>query len=59
MTTDVAATGAENAPASATALFSGIAAGSHAVQIWVRGSATTCALNKGNFGNDLLVEEFN
>jgi hypothetical protein len=39
------------------AIFAGLAAGDHAVSIWVRGSATTCGINNGNFGQDVWVEE--
>lgn len=42
---------------SATAVFSGLQRGEHDVQIWFRGTATTCDLNDGNFGQDLIVEE--
>ena len=49
---------APEAPMDATVLFGGITAGSHAVQIYVRGSAPACTLNQGNFSQMVLVEEF-
>jgi hypothetical protein len=42
---------------SATAVFTGLQRGEHDVQIWFRGTAATCNLNDGNFGQDLIVEE--
>ena len=38
-------------------LFTGLAAGDHAVQIWLRGSAASCGLNSGDFGQELIVTE--
>lgn len=48
--------GAES-PVSVTARFPNLSSGSHSVEIWVRGSATSCSLNRGNFGQQVLVEE--
>jgi hypothetical protein len=45
------------APASATAIFPDVSAGVHEVSIWVRGSATSCGMNRGNFENTAIVEE--
>lgn len=42
---------------STSAVFRGLGAGSHSLSIWLRGSASNCALNKGNFGQNLIVEE--
>jgi hypothetical protein len=47
-----------NSPISASAMFQGLAVGSHAVQIYVRGSATSCILNRGNFNQQVVVTEF-
>ena len=48
----------EDSPVAVTALFRGLAAGDHTVQIWVRGAfATSCMLNPGNFGQTVLVKE--
>jgi hypothetical protein len=38
--------------------FAGLTAGAHTVQIFVRGDATTCTLNNGNFNQQVVVEEY-
>jgi hypothetical protein len=38
--------------------FGGIDAGSHDVEIWLRGTGITCSINLGNFQNQVIVEEF-
>ena len=38
--------------------FQNVAAGVHTVQIYVRGSATSCEINFGNFNNQVVVEEY-
>jgi S-layer homology domain len=38
--------------------FEGLAAGSHTVELWIRGSATACENNDGNFGHDVFATEF-
>jgi len=40
------------------ALFSGLSAGPHTVQLWLRGNATSCIINNGNFIHTVLVTEF-
>jgi len=45
-------------PINVTTIFSGLDAGLHEVSIWVRGNATSCQLNFGNFGQDVFVKEF-
>jgi hypothetical protein len=47
----------EDAVISVTALFTGLPAGERQVQIWVRGDATQCNLNDGDFGQGVLVTE--
>ncbi len=42
---------------SVSALFARVGAGSHAVGVWVRGSARACRENPGNFPRSVLVEE--
>lgn len=42
---------------SVKALFTDLPAGEHQVAIWVRGSATSCALNSGDFGQSVIVTE--
>lgn len=49
-------------PVGVTTWFAGLAAGSHTVQIWVRGFGTTpspptCIDNAGGYGQDVFVEE--
>jgi hypothetical protein len=45
-------------PVAVTGIFTGLAAGNHAVSIWVRAvGATECGNNNGNFGQDVWVEE--
>lgn len=44
-------------PVSVTGLFQGLSAGTHSVEIYVRGSATSCTLNWGNFPQQVIVEE--
>jgi hypothetical protein len=44
-------------PASATTVFGGLGTGTRTVSIWVRGSATSCTINRGNFSMLVLVEE--
>lgn len=49
-------------PVSVTAWFNGLAAGTHTVQIWVRGldfgsGQPECVENAGGYGQDVLVEE--
>jgi hypothetical protein len=39
------------------AVFSGLTAGNHTVSIWLRGDATSCDLNNGSFGHDVIVTE--
>jgi hypothetical protein len=46
-----------NAPVSATGYWNNLAAGVHAAQIYVRGTAATCTLNDGNFSSQFLIEE--
>ena len=46
-----------DSPIHVTALFPGVTDGDHTVSIWVRGIATSCILNFGNFGQDVLVTE--
>jgi hypothetical protein len=46
-----------NSPVGVTAIFTGFAPGAHTVSIWVRGNATACTLNNGDFGQDVWVEE--
>jgi hypothetical protein len=41
-----------------TEIFSGLAAGSHDLTLWVRGNGTSCSVNHGNFTQSVLVEEF-
>ena len=38
--------------------FPGLAAGAHTVQLFVRGDATECELNRGNFNQQVIVEEY-
>jgi hypothetical protein len=39
-------------------IFQGLAAGDHAVSLWVRGSQPgTCSSNLGNFPHKAIVEE--
>ena len=38
--------------------FPGLAAGAHTVQLFVRGNATECELNPGNFNQQVIVEEY-
>ncbi len=38
-------------------LFTGLAAGEHSAEIWLRGTATTCGLNSGDFGQTIIVTE--
>jgi len=45
------------APISVSAIFGGLTAGTHTVSIWLRGGATSCTLNTGNFGQTVLVRE--
>jgi len=40
------------------ALFTGLSAGPHTVQLWLRGTATSCMSNSGNFDHTVLVTEF-
>jgi hypothetical protein len=47
----------EDDAVSVTALFTGLAAGQHQVAIWVRGDATSCGLNRGDFGQTVIVTE--
>lgn len=49
---------AADAPLATFAVFPDLAAGEHTAQIYVRGSATSCQLNRGNFSQQMLVEEF-
>jgi hypothetical protein len=47
-------------PAAATAFFDGVAAGTHHVEIYVRGSTgqtTSCATAVGGFADEIFVEE--
>jgi hypothetical protein len=44
-------------PIAVKGLFTGLAAGEHSVEIWLRGSATTCGLNSGDFGQTIIVTE--
>lgn len=46
-----------NSPFSVTAIFQGDAAGTRTVSIWVRGNATSCTLNYGNFPQQVFIEE--
>jgi hypothetical protein len=46
-----------DSPFSVTAIFREDAAGTHTVSIWVRGSATSCTLNYGNFMQQVFIEE--
>ena len=46
-----------DSPVAVTARFPNLSSGSHSVEIWVRGGATSCSLNRGNFGQQVLVEE--
>jgi hypothetical protein len=48
---------AEDDAVSVTALFTGLSAGEHQVAIWVRGDATSCGLNSGDFGQTVIVTE--
>jgi len=43
--------------ASTTDFWTGLAAGTHEVTIWVRGLATACGLNFGNFEHSVVVTE--
>ncbi len=38
-------------------VFEGLATGPHTVSLWLRGSATSCEENDGNFGRTVWVEE--
>ncbi len=42
---------------SVSTLFVRVGAGSHSVEVWVRGSARACRENPGNFPRSVLVEE--
>jgi hypothetical protein len=44
-------------PVAVTVLFRGLSAGLHTVSIWVRGTATSCTLNRGNFPQTVFVKE--
>lgn len=48
---------AADAPASVTAVFESVPAGSHALELWLRGIATSCTVNRGNFSMTALIEE--
>jgi hypothetical protein len=48
---------AANDVISAKALFTGLAAGEHSVEIWLRGNASNCNLNSGDFGQTIIVTE--
>ncbi len=39
------------------ALFTGLSAGAHTVQLWLRGNSTSCMNNPGNFTYTMLVTE--
>jgi hypothetical protein len=58
---DVAGTGAVNygtqQAASLTGYWTGLSAGSHTVQFFLRGNATSCTLNFGNFPQHVYVGE--
>jgi len=41
----------------AQALFPSLSAGVHTVELWLRGSATSCTNNKGNFTHNVIVTE--
>ena len=40
-----------------TDYWAGLTAGSHAITLWVRGNATSCAANFGNFQQTVVVKE--
>ena len=46
-----------DSPFSVTAIFQGFTAGTRSLSIWVRGNATSCTLNYGNFQHQILVAE--
>jgi hypothetical protein len=46
-----------DATAGHTAFFNGLAAGSRAVSIWVRGTGTQCEINVGSQPDEIFVEE--
>lgn len=52
-----ASTGSSDAPISHVDYWTGLAAGLHTVSIWVRGFATSCTDNLGNFTKTLLITE--
>ena len=47
----------DDSTVSGTAVFANLAAGEHTVQIYVRGSSTSCKLTEGNFDQTMYVEE--
>ena len=49
--------GTNDAPISQTDYWAGLAAGSHTVSIWLRGSATSCTENFGNFNKTVVITE--
>lgn len=48
---------APNESLSVKGLFTGLEAGEHSVEIWLRGSAANCNLNSGDFGQTVIVTE--
>jgi hypothetical protein len=50
-------TSANDSQFSTTALFRGLAPGAHTVSIWLRGSASNCILNTGNFPQTVFIRE--
>jgi hypothetical protein len=53
----IGSTNGFGAPTGVTALFSGLAAGTHEVEVYDRGAATSCTINPGNFPETFLIKE--
>ena len=54
----IGSTGLVKSPASTVAVFGGLAAGLHNVEIWVRGQADECRVNEGGFLLHTVIEEY-